>query len=36
MDSIDENASKMSLSDIAKLEKKIAKKHINLWNVRVW
>ncbi|WP_235676768.1 hypothetical protein [Clostridioides difficile] len=28
MDSIDENASKMSLSDIAKLEKKIAKKHI--------
>lgn len=25
MDSIDENASKMSLSDIAKLEKKIAK-----------
>ncbi len=32
MDSIDENASKMSLSDIAELEKHIAKKHINLWN----
>ncbi|MCC0634831.1 hypothetical protein [Clostridioides sp. ES-S-0001-02] len=32
MCSINENASKMSLSDIAELEKNIEKKHIKLWN----
>ncbi|UWD49721.1 hypothetical protein NYR90_05660 [Clostridioides difficile] len=32
MCSINESASKMSLTDIAELEKNIAKKHVKLWN----